>query len=119
MTIAAPFILIATNDQSELTIKPTSSVITQIGETDKTEKLPFPDLHIERLDEVGYEIQVGIEGELTEDKKAAMLKEIKRITGEEHSDMIFTVDPIQPNCKQEELNDTKDKKELICTKKKY
>lgn len=59
----------------------------------KTEKFPFPDLQIQRLADGGYEIQVGIEGELTEEKKAAMLQEIKRITGEEHSDMIFTVDP--------------------------
>lgn len=64
-------------------------------------KFPFPDLYIERLPEGGYEVQVGIDGELTEERKAAMLKEIKRITGEEHSDMIFTIDPIEPSCKDQ------------------
>ncbi len=63
------------------------------------QKFPFPDLYIERLPGGAYEIQVGIDGELTEERKAAMLKEIKRITGEEHSDMIFTIDPIEPSCK--------------------
>jgi len=65
-----------------------------------TEGFPFPDLHIQRLEEGGYEIQVGLDGELTEERKAAMLKEIKRITGEEHSDMIFTLDSLKPDCKQ-------------------
>ncbi|NQZ83864.1 MAG: winged helix-turn-helix transcriptional regulator [Colwellia sp.] len=59
---------------------------------------PFPDLSIQKLDEGGYEIQVGIEGKLTKKKKAAMLAELKRITGEEHSDMEFTVDEIVPAC---------------------
>ncbi len=70
-----------------------------------TEGFPFPDLHIQRLEEGGYEIQVGLDGELTEERKAAMLKEIKRITGEEHSDMIFTLDPIKPDCKQKKSKD--------------
>jgi len=67
----------------------------------KINKFLFPDLHIKRLEEGGYEIQVGIDGELTEERKVAMLKEIKRITGEEHSDMIFTLDPIEPVCDKE------------------
>ncbi|WP_299081203.1 winged helix-turn-helix domain-containing protein [uncultured Paraglaciecola sp.] len=58
----------------------------------------FPDLSIQKLEGGGYEIEVGIDGELTEEKKAAMLKELKRITGEEHSGMEFTVDPIAPEC---------------------
>lgn len=62
------------------------------------EKFPFPDLRIQKLEDGGYEIDVGIEGELTEEKKAAMLKELKRITGEENSDMEFTVDPVKPGC---------------------
>ncbi|NQZ12792.1 MAG: winged helix-turn-helix domain-containing protein [Algicola sp.] len=58
---------------------------------------PFPDLKIQKLPEGGYEIEVGIEGELTQERKAAMLKELKRITGEEHSGMEFTVDPVDPS----------------------
>lgn len=63
-----------------------------------TEKFPFPDLSIKKLDEGGYEIEVGIDGELTKEKEAAMLKELKRITGEEGSDMVFTVDDVKPKC---------------------
>jgi len=94
----------------------------------KINKFLFPDLHIKRLEEGGYEIQVGIDGELTEERKVAMLKEIKRITGEEHSDMIFTLDPIEPTCDIEEShnsgNDTensnldKNDKNIACSKKK-
>lgn len=62
------------------------------------EKFPFPDLSIQKLPDGGYEIQVGIEGELTEEKKAAMLAELQRITGEEHSGMEFTVDEIAQDC---------------------
>jgi len=79
------------------------------AEKEPQHKFPFPDLHIERLAEGGYEIQVGIEGELTEARKAAMLKEIKRITGEEHTDMIFTVDPIDLNCKEDQQQGGKEK----------
>jgi len=64
----------------------------------KPKPFPFPDLSIQKLEEGGYEIQVGIEGELTEEKEAAMLAELKRITGEEDSDMKFTVDEITPAC---------------------
>ena len=63
----------------------------------KAENFPFPDLKIQKLPEGGYEIEVGIEGELTQERKAAMLKELKRITGEEHSGMEFTVDPVEPS----------------------
>jgi len=90
-----------------------------------TENFPFPDLHIKRLAEGGYEVQVGIDGELTEERKIAVLKEIKRITGEEHSDMIFTLDSVEPDCKQKKHGNSeggidnpdvkaKDKKEVIC-----
>jgi hypothetical protein len=41
---------------------------------------------------------VGIEGELTEEKESAMFAELKRITGEENSDIEFTVDEIVPAC---------------------
>ena len=34
----------------------------------------FPDLSIKKLPDGGYEIEAGIEGKLTEEKKAAMLK---------------------------------------------
>ncbi|KGK00346.1 putative transcriptional regulator, CadC [Thalassotalea sp. ND16A] len=71
-----------------------------VNDNQQAEEFPFPDLYIEKLEGGGYEIQVGVEGELTEERKAAMLKEIKRITGEEHSDMIFTVDPLKPDCEQ-------------------
>jgi len=81
-------------------------------------KFPFPDLHIERLAEGGYEIQVGIKGELTEARKAAMLKEIKRITGEEHSDMIFTLDPIEPSCNEvHDVNGSGGKEKATCKAK--
>jgi DNA-binding winged helix-turn-helix (wHTH) protein len=61
-------------------------------------KFPFPDLSIQKLDEGGYEIQVGIEGKLTEEKKAAMFAELERITGEEQSGMEFTVDEVAQTC---------------------
>jgi DNA-binding winged helix-turn-helix (wHTH) protein len=64
----------------------------------KPKPFPFPDLSIQKLEEGGYEIQVGIEGELTEEKESAMLAELKRITGEEDSDIEFTVDEIVPAC---------------------
>lgn len=70
----------------------------------KPEPFPFPDLSIQKLEEGGYEIQVGIEGELTEEKKAAMFAELKRITGEEDSDMEFTVDAIAPDCIKEVID---------------
>lgn len=76
-------------------------------------KFPFPDLSIQKLDDGGYEIQVGIEGELTEEKKAAMLAELKRITGEEDSDMEFTVDEIDPNCA---INATDEDEKKHCEK---
>jgi DNA-binding winged helix-turn-helix (wHTH) protein len=65
---------------------------------DEPNKFPFLDLSIQTLDKGGYEIQVGIDGNLTEEKKAAMLEELKRITGEEHSHMEFTVDEITTEC---------------------
>jgi len=67
-------------------------------ENDEPEEFLFPDISIKKLADGGYEIEAGIEGELTEEKKAAMLKEIKRITGEENSGMEFTVDPKKKNC---------------------
>jgi len=80
----------------------------------ETENFPFPSLYIEKLDNNGYEIQVGIDGELTEEKKAAMLKEIKRITGESHSGMDFTLDPIKTACESYKGN-ARDKE--ICLEK--
>lgn len=77
---------------------------------DEPESFLFPDLSIKKLADGGYEIQAGIEGELTEEKKAAMLKEIKRITGEENSGMEFTIDPLKSDCQQ---LDSKDKNENI------
>jgi DNA-binding winged helix-turn-helix (wHTH) protein len=81
----------------------------------QSEPFPFPDLSIKKLDEGGYEIQVGIEGELTDEKRMAMLAELKRITGEEHSGMEFTVDEIVPTCTDIAINnkdnDCKNKKE--------
>ena len=71
----------------------------------------FPDLAIKKLPDGGYEIQAGIDGKLTPEKKAAMLKEIKRITGEEHSDMVFTVDQVKPTC--EHLQDSDENKKAI------
>jgi DNA-binding winged helix-turn-helix (wHTH) protein len=73
----------------------------------KTEKFPFPDLSIQKLQDGGFEIQVGIEGELTEEKKVAMLEELKRITGEENSDMKFTVDDFSFDCEMKEIDDNK------------
>lgn len=61
-------------------------------------EFPFPDLYIEKLADGGYEIQVGVDGVITPERKAAMLKELKRITGEENSAMEFTVDPIKHDC---------------------
>lgn len=81
----------------------------------KPTEFPFPDLSIQKLDGGGYEIQVGIEGKLTEEKKLAMLAELKRITGEEHSDMEFTVDDLEPSCVDESIAD----KPVIDNNKKY
>jgi DNA-binding winged helix-turn-helix (wHTH) protein len=74
----------------------------------RAEKFPFPDLKIQKLPEGGYEIAVGVEGELTEERKAAMLKELKRITGEEDSGMEFTVDSVDPD--HEKCDPAKDPK---------
>ncbi len=74
----------------------------------QAEKFPFPDLKIQKLPQGGYEIEVGVEGELTQERKAAMLKELKRITGEEHSGMEFTVDPVDPG--NEKCDSAKDPK---------
>jgi DNA-binding winged helix-turn-helix (wHTH) protein len=74
----------------------------QLTKEEAPKVFPFPDLSITKLADGGYEVQVGIEGKLTEEKKAAMLKEIKRITGEEYSGMAFTLDPTEPtiDCKE-------------------
>ena len=90
-----------------------ASVFFMFPQKPKPVPFPFPDLSIQKLAEGGYEIQVGIEGELTEEKKAAMLAELKRITGEEHSDMEFTLDSIAPAC----INKIVDGKTVI--EKKY
>ncbi len=74
------------------------------------EKFPFPDLSIKKLDQGGYEIEVGIDGKLTKEKEKAMLEELKRITGEESSGMVFTVDDIPPYCTD------KNNKKQPCTK---
>jgi DNA-binding winged helix-turn-helix (wHTH) protein len=90
----------------------------QVNKTPAPNNFLFPDLSIIKLDDGGYEVQVGIEGELTEEKKAAMLAEIKRITGEEYSGMIFTVDPVKPNCQnindKEKKNNKQTKEKLNC-----
>jgi DNA-binding winged helix-turn-helix (wHTH) protein len=77
---------------------------TQLETPPTPKPFPFPDLSIQKLDDGGYEIQVGIEGELTEEKKISMLAELKRITGEEHSDMEFTIDDIKPKCAENHEN---------------
>jgi DNA-binding winged helix-turn-helix (wHTH) protein len=82
----------------------------------KPAPFPFPDLSIQKLDEGGYEIQVGIEGELTDEKKAAMLAELKRITGEEHSDMEFTLDEIESTCVDKAIDNKKEHCEKQKTK---
>lgn len=58
----------------------------------------FPELSITKLPDGGYEVDVAIDGELTEERKAAVLQEIKRITGEENSGMEFTFDSLIPEC---------------------
>lgn len=52
---------------------------------------PYTDLYIETTED-GLVVEVGIEGELTEEKKAKMLEDIKRITGQENTGMQFTLD---------------------------
>ena len=79
-------------------------------------KFPFPDLTIKKLDDGGYEIDVGIEGELTAEKEKAMLKELKRITGEESSDMVFTIDEVAPKCEQKTSQSEKQKCETDINK---
>lgn len=73
-------------------------VVTTHLKEEERETFPFPDLSIKKLPDGGYEIQAGIEGKLTEEKKAILLKEIKRITGEEYSGMEFTIDTDIPIC---------------------
>lgn len=68
---------------------------------------PYTDMAIKKLDNGGYEVNVGIEGELTQGKKAAMLEEIKRITGEQNSGMEFTVDPMLKDCEEQNKGQTK------------
>lgn len=79
------------------------------------DKFPFPDLSIKKLDEGGYEIEVGIDGTLTKEKEKAMLAELKRITGEESSDMVFTVDEVAHNCAEQTVENS-DKQ--LCVKDK-
>ncbi|KTF15187.1 hypothetical protein [Pseudoalteromonas sp. H105] len=66
--------------------------------TQSSSEFLFPELSITQLPAGGYEVDVAIEGELTEERKAAVLKEIKRITGEENSEMEFTFDSLTPTC---------------------
>jgi hypothetical protein len=73
-------------------------------------------LSIQKLSDGGYEIQVGIDGELTAEKEAAMLTELKRITGEEDSGWEFTVDKIDPQCGDTSIDDNKKKH---CENKKH
>ena len=80
------------------------AVLLYIFAQPEPEKFPFSDLSIQKLEDGGYEIEVGIEGELTEEKKAAMLKELERITGEEDSGREFTVDPIAPECADKSID---------------
>lgn len=70
-------------------------------------EFPFPDLSIKKLEQGGYEIEVGIEGELTKEKELAMLEEIKRITGEETSGMVFTVDEPKIKCESKHAEKNK------------
>ena len=78
-------------------------------EQKKPEEFLFPDLSIKKLSDGGYEIQAGIEGKLTKEKKAVMLKEIKRITGEENSGMEFSIDLIAPTCDHTKNKDKNEK----------
>lgn len=78
------------------------------------EKFPFPDLSIQKLEDGGYEIEVGIDGELTKEKEAAMFKELKRIIGEDNSGMQFTVDPVIPRCVDKSIDNNEP---LHCEKK--
>ena len=80
-------------------------LLPSLIEQKEPEKFPFPDLAIKKLPDGGYEIKAGIEGKLTKEKKTAMLKEIKRITGEENSDMVFSIDPLAPTCDHTKKND--------------
>jgi DNA-binding winged helix-turn-helix (wHTH) protein len=83
------------------------AVLLYIFAQPEPEEFPFPDLSIQKLEGGGYEIEVGIDGELTEEKKVAMLKELKRITGEEYSGMEFTVDPVAPECANKSTDNNK------------
>ncbi len=64
----------------------------------KEEHFPFSDVSIKRLPDGGYEIDVGIEGDLTEERQIQILEEIKRITNEQNSGMEFTFDSLTPHC---------------------
>lgn len=101
-----PSVVLASKKRKKVATKPALitmailfiAIITYVLTKPEPKKFPFPDLSIQKLDDGGYEIEVGIEGELTKEKEAAMLKELKRITGEEGSDMTFTVDDSAPKC---------------------
>jgi len=72
-------------------------------------KFPFADLSVTKLPNGEYRVAVGITGELTDEKKAMVLAEIKRITGEEGSDMMFSFDTDKPLCshdKQDEKSES-------------
>jgi hypothetical protein len=56
-----------------------------------------------------------IDGEFTEEKEAAMLKELERITKEEYSGMQFTVDPVTPECADKSIDNNEQQR---CEKKK-
>ncbi|WDE04838.1 winged helix-turn-helix domain-containing protein [Thalassomonas viridans] len=58
---------------------------------EEAQDFPYTDLYIEQTEE-GLLVEVGIKGELTEEKKAQMFEDIKRITGQENTGMQFTLD---------------------------
>ena len=66
-----------------------------VGDEDNEQQgFPYKDLYIEETAD-GLVVEVGIKGELTEEKKAQMLKDIKRITGNNDTNMEFTLDDPQ------------------------
>jgi len=77
-------------------------------------KFIYTDLHVLPLQNGGYEVKVGFDGKLTDERKLAMLAEVKRITGEEHSGMEFSIDEDEVDKKCIKADNKSDK---ICLKK--
>lgn len=77
----------------------------------KEASFPFSDISVKKLPDGGYQIDAGIEGELTEERQMQILEEIRRITNEQNTGMEFTFDSLTSHCN---LSKTKIENQTHC-----